>query len=137
MRRSRGFTIIEFVLVMAVFVLLVALLMPQYMKIFEDSGLNTAVSESNNLITNIESYYLENEVLPSGLSELEAYMEDSVKGKIVKLYRTTDRATGLYTIHMEYQTSNGYTVYYPASEAVRKDGDVLRENFVISKKIDN
>ncbi len=69
---ERGFTLIELLIVVAIIAILAAILIPNFLRARAQSQVSATKGNEKNLATALESYFVDNNVYPTTLSQLVA-----------------------------------------------------------------
>ena len=70
LKNSKGFTLIELMIVIAIIGILAAIAIPQFSKYRERAAKATAISDAKNLANELESYYADNQSYPPSLASI-------------------------------------------------------------------
>ena len=68
--RSRGFTLVELLIVMAIILTVSAIAVPSFSAALDDARIARAVADINTIETDIEAYEVENGSLPNSLADI-------------------------------------------------------------------
>ncbi len=68
---ERGFTLIELLIVVAIIAILAAILIPNFLRARAQSQMSATKGNEKNLATALESYFVDNNVYPNNLTQLQ------------------------------------------------------------------
>ena len=87
-RRSRGFTLIEIMVVLVIIGVLGALIVPNLIERIDDSKVTAARTDINQLIQALKLYKIDNQRYPSSEQGLEALVRKPTSGPIPPNWKT-------------------------------------------------
>lgn len=126
MRKRKGFTLIELMIVIAIIAILAAVLVPNFMRAREASRLTACKSNLKNISTSVETYANDydgmypggtNNTRESTLNVLSNALEGSYMGKLLNC--PTVRSPNY--IYFMYSSGVAYRIYCPARGATTPD----------------
>ncbi|MCL2741672.1 MAG: hypothetical protein FWE70_06135 [Oscillospiraceae bacterium] len=111
-----GFTVIEVILTLCIFMVMMGFLLPKFLEVSAGTKANACLTEAQGVAASLEAYFFENESLPENQKALEEYRDRVIDGRIVSARLSRDPGTGIYRVHFVFRDLNGYVAYYPKED---------------------